>query len=225
MQGLFSQIGPVTAVSIRYDRAGRSDGTAFITYESLADARRAIREYDGANANRQPIRLTLMPMAPPKSAPRAPRNPFDTAQKPSRSLFDRISSPPGRARDRSASPVRSRLSDVSKPPPEGVDRYVPGERSRSPRPRRGGRDVGRRPGARREDSGRRNGGSRADGGRSQARDGRPRKTQEELDAEMEDYWGNKGGDSEVKNGGAVQNGNMGGAQTASLDDGDIDMIE
>ncbi|KAI9812319.1 MAG: hypothetical protein M1827_004768 [Pycnora praestabilis] len=216
LEGLFSRIGPVTTISIRYDRAGRSDGTAYVTYESLSDARMAIREYDGANANGQPIRLTLVPSVPPNAA-RGPRNPFDTAQKPSRSLFDRISSPGRRARNRSSSPERPRLSDTSKPAPEGIDRYVPGERTRSPLPRRGGRDGGRRPGARREESGR-------DGGRKEARDGRPRKTQEELDAEMEDYWGNRGGDAEV-NGKPTQNGGGSGAATTVVDDGDIDMIE
>lgn len=101
-------------------------------------------------------------------------------------------------RPASESPIRH--SDVSKPPPEGVDRYVPGQGSRSrspPRRRRderggggAGRRDGRRPGARRE-RGERNGG----GGVKReplARDGRPRKTQEELDAEMEDYFGGGG---------------------------------
>jgi THO complex subunit 4 len=41
----------VLKVDIRYDRAGRSDGVAFVTYESTDDARAAIRDYDGANAN------------------------------------------------------------------------------------------------------------------------------------------------------------------------------
>lgn len=95
-------------------------------------------------------------------------------------------------RSRSLSPP-IRHSDVSKPPPENVDRYVPGDRgdrpdrrrrSRSPLPRRG-RD-GRRPGARRE-RGDRNAGR---GGERPTRESRPKKTQEELDAEMDDYFGN-----------------------------------
>ena len=51
--------------------------------------------------------------------------------------------------------------------------------------------------------------------------GRPRKTQEELDREMEDYWGSKG----------EQNGAVGekkaeptGAEAAAADDMDIEMI-
>jgi len=131
------------------------------------------------------------------------RNPFDSAVRP-RSLADRITLAPG-ARSRSLSPVRH--SDVSGPAPSNVDRYVPGQhsRSRSPLPRR--RD-GRRPGARRERGDR---GGR--GGERLAKDGRPRKTQEELDAEMEDYWG------------AKENGNEPAAAAATEAQDDVDMIE
>jgi len=67
------------------------------------------------------------------------------------------------------------------------------------------RRDGRRPGARRERGER---GGR--GGDKLAKDGRPKKTQEELDAEMEDYWG------------AKENGNGAAAEVAQ---DDIDMIE
>ncbi|KAI1503672.1 hypothetical protein F5X99DRAFT_87419 [Biscogniauxia marginata] len=151
-------------VELLYDRAGRSEGVAFVTYERREDATQAIREFDGANAKGQPIRLTIM-----ASAPR--RNPFDTAYMPGRPLADRITRP------RSLSP-----ND------RGIDRYVPGgggSRSRSPMPRRRG---GRRPGVRREGGG----GAQSDRGPT-GRDGRrPKKTQEELDAEMDDYFGPSG---------------------------------
>jgi THO complex subunit 4 len=196
------------------------------------DARAAVREYDGANANGQPIRLTLLPTA---AAAAPARNPFDTAERPTRSLFDRIERPSA-TRARSESPDRNRRradnrrSDVSKPAPENIDRYVPGgarsdsrndsrhdsrndSRRRSPRRgegRRGDR-AGRRPGERRR--------------RSPPKDedghvivqGRPRKTQEELDAEMADYW-NK---HEAENGNDAATSNT--APAAA--DGDIDMIE
>ena len=111
------------------------------------------------------------------------RNPLDLAVTRPRPLADRITVAPG-TRSRSLSPIRH--SDVSGSAPSNVDRYVPGQntRSRSPLPRRERRD-GRRPGARRER------GERGAGGNRIARDGRPKKTQEELDAEMEDYWGGK----------------------------------
>lgn len=70
-------------------------------------------------------------------------------------------------------------------------------------PRR--RENGRRPGARNgERSGR---GARGNRGEPRAKDGRPKKTQEELDAEMEDYW----------------KGDSNGAIAAPVDD--VDMIE
>lgn len=150
----------------------------------------------------------------PAPAPRgARRNPFDSAVVvSSRPLAERIT-----MRRNSESPVRH--SDVSKPPPEGVDRYVPGQGSRSPVPRRrrdggggaSGRRDGRRPGARRERGERTGGGGAKREGL--ARDGRPRKTQEELDAEMEDYFGGGGGGAEEANN---QNGN-GEAQDAGED--------
>ncbi|KAG7009530.1 hypothetical protein G7Y79_00002g006450 [Physcia stellaris] len=252
LDGLFSEIGPVQSLSIRFDRAGRSSGTAFVTYTHISDARHAIREFDGANANGQPIRLTLLPSGPSgavssngigirgRAAP-APRNPFDTAIKPGRSLFERIEEPRGgsrsKGRSRSRSPGAPRRTNISKPPPDGVDRYVPSgsnsrrrSRSRSPVRRRRSPVRGRRGGGGRE---------RSDG--QGFANGRPRKTQEELDKEMEDYWGGQKKDEGVNGNGVVQNGNatangFGGAvfaadgtgpvaQAVVVDDGDIDMIE
>ncbi|TID23374.1 Carboxypeptidase Y A [Venturia nashicola] len=224
LRDLFGRQGTVSRVQLLYDRNDRSRGIGYVTMPDSRDARAAVREYDGANANGQPIRVTLM--QPATAAPSA-RNPFDTAERPTRSLFDRIERPSGtRARsespDRSRRRVDNRRSDVSKPAPENIDRYVPGggrselhndSRRRSPRRgegRRGDR-AGRRPGERRR--------------RSPAKDeaghvivqGRPRKTQEELDAEMADYWNKQ----EAENGnGAPSNGGL----TIEAD-GDVDMIE
>ncbi|KAL2692820.1 hypothetical protein IWX47DRAFT_841095 [Phyllosticta citricarpa] len=220
LQELFERIGPVENARLMYDRHDRSEGVAFVTYRSLADARVACREYDGANAHGQPIRLTLVPPGP---APR--RNPSDTAQRPSRSLFERIET-----RDRSLSPDRVRRSDVTKPPPAGIDRYVPGEdsgRRRSPPPPRrrgGGRESGRRPGERRTGG---RGGRRADDDGRPVVQGRPRKTQDELDAEMEDYWGvghDGAADAPVNGSGDVQSGpaDPGAAANNAIND-DIEM--
>lgn len=96
---------------------------------------------------------------------------------------------------------------------KGIDRYIPGggSRSRSPMPQRRG---GRRPGVRRE-------GNAKDEQSNRGARGKPRskKTQEELDAEMEDYFGGGGApapvaDREPANGNAPAAGND-----------DIDMIE
>ncbi|ODH13467.1 hypothetical protein ACO22_07227 [Paracoccidioides brasiliensis] len=231
LEDLFTRIGPISALSLLYDRAGRSEGVAFVTYKRLVDAQTAIREFDGANAKGQPINLTLMSSG--SSERPTGRNPFDFAEKPKGSLFDRTEKP--RARDiRSVSPEeseeldgttgrggRTRRSDVSKPPPEHIDRYIPGQRS----PRRrgdGGRSRGsRRPGEFR-DSQERNG-SPAGGLGRQGENRRPRKTHEELDQEMDDYW--KATSAQPNN----ANGNVTGAVAAEpappAMDNDIDMIE
>ncbi|KAK9794531.1 hypothetical protein SCARD494_05601 [Seiridium cardinale] len=197
LEGLFGRIGPLVKIELIYDRAGRSEGLAYVTYEEYQDAKEAIREFDGANAKGQPIRLTIMP-----SGPR--RNPFDTAELPGRSLADRITVPSGRSRSYSPGIDRS------------IDRYVPagGRRSRSPIPRRrgGGRGDGRRPGQRREGGGR----DAREAGERKGREGRPKKTQEELDAEMADYFGPGGTTNDAP-----------AAQSTEVQAGgdDVDMIE
>ena len=232
-KGLFSKLGTVLHVSIRYDRAGRSSGVAFVMYAALSSAKTAIREFDGANANGQPIQLSLVSSAP--GGARA-RNPFDTARKPPKSLFERVSvsSTAYDAADDEDEDDHPRLSDVSRPAPEHIDRYVPshrrGQRSRSPvasgrrRGGDGGGGGGRRPGARREQN------DRGEERRATGRDNRPRKTQEELDAEMEDYWGSKGEAAAAANGPTQAEAATGQAPTASATAGtgagdDIDMIE
>lgn len=50
-QELFRRIGPITKLQLRYDRSGRSEGVAFVTYEDREDAAEAIKQFDGANAN------------------------------------------------------------------------------------------------------------------------------------------------------------------------------
>ncbi|KAF7546040.1 hypothetical protein G7046_g9422 [Stylonectria norvegica] len=211
---LFRRIGTVARLQLRYDRAGRSEGTAYVTYELPEDAAEAVRQFDGANANGQPIRLTLLPSGPS-------RNAFDTAVMPSRPLSERISAPGGRAR--SLSPTR-RYDDDEYASRKDIDRYVPGKgsRSRSPMPRRRGGDGGRRPGARRERGGRdgRDQGRDQDGGRGgRANNPRTKKTQEELDAEMADYFG---GNSAPAAAAAPEPAS---ATTAPVHVDDIDMIE
>ncbi|KAF3074948.1 THO complex subunit 4A [Trichoderma lentiforme] len=221
---LFRRIGPITKLQLRYDRSGRSEGVAFVTYESKDDAAEAVRQFDGANANGQPIRLSIMSSGPS-------RNPFDTAVMPGKPLSERISAPGGRSR--SLSPRRYDEEDAAR---RGIDRYVPGgSRSRSPMPpRRGGGGGGRRPGARREGGGRdqdaaRGGrGGRGNGGNGgsdrAARTNTPRlkKTQEELDAEMEDYFNANGGAPEPA---AEVAAAPSGQATAPANADDIDMIE
>jgi THO complex subunit 4 len=231
-QGLFSRIGPLVKVDMKYDRAGRSEGTAFVTYESHRDAAEAIKEFDGANAAGQPIRLTLLPTGPR-------RNPFDSAVAPGRPLAERITVPGG-GRSRSLSPPRHREGGEGRR--RDGDRYRPGggergagrlSRSRSPLPGRrrdgGGRggDGGGRRGGGRRDGGGGGGRGRGDrggggGGERGERGGRPKKTQEELDAEMENYFTGGGGAQQSEGAAAGGDGN-GAQQQAAFED--VDMIE
>jgi THO complex subunit 4 len=213
-QELFNRMGQVSSVELLYDRQDRSKGIAYVSMPDPRDARDAVRDFDGANANGQPIRVSLVASAPVNK----PRNPFDNAERPSRSLFDRVEK-----RSRSESPqTRPRRGDREERGGRGgnnIDSYVPGARSGSqrrspPQGRRGGGNDGRR-------------GSRRPGERQQRRpntdtdghklvQGRPRKTQEELDAEMEDYFG-KNKTEPASTGQA--------AAPVTAADGDVDMIE
>ncbi|KAE8381426.1 RNA-binding domain-containing protein [Aspergillus bertholletiae] len=221
LEDLFTRIGPISNLSLVYDRAGRSEGVAYVTYARASDARTAISEFDGANAKGQPIRVTLVSMG----GGRRDRNPFDNVEKPKGSLFDRVERP--RARDsRSLSPGsghesgddgarrrrgrrggggRYRRSDVSKPAPDHIDRYVPGQRSPARRPTNG----------------------RRQGENRRAPTTRPKKTQEELDQEMDDYWGtaNTGSGTVDKETVAAEPQQVASATTAAPGDDDIDMIE
>jgi hypothetical protein len=50
-QDLFERMGRVVTLKLVYDRAGRSEGLAYVTYESPRDAQKAVDEFHGANAN------------------------------------------------------------------------------------------------------------------------------------------------------------------------------
>lgn len=209
-----------------YDRADRSTGVAFVTYQSPRDARDAVHEFDGQSAKGQIIRLNLLPSGP--SGPARGASLADRIQPPERSLFDRISGGPPEARadpddmggrrrrPRSASPRRRTAV------PEHIDRYTPGGRgSRSPIGRRGTpREGGRRPGQRREEGGGRPPrGPRED--KKPMSQGKVRKTAAELDDEMADYFGGGGGGAGNGETGAAQNN---GASGGVAND-DVDMVE
>ncbi|CAZ79502.1 unnamed protein product [Tuber melanosporum] len=222
--GLFERQGVVLKLELKYDRAGRSEGIAFVTYEREADAKRAIAEFDGANANGQPIHLTLV---------------HHHHQNEGKSLFDRIRAPDpsaplstgaaSSARDRARrytdSPERdSRRDPTRRPTPPNIDRYVPPERRRerprSSEPTVGGSSARRRGaysgsgggGGGREDrpynNSRRYGNGHAPGpGRLGAGGGvgggagnRARKTVEELDEEMNNYFADAGAQQQQQQG-------------------------
>ncbi|KAF2716298.1 RNA-binding domain-containing protein [Polychaeton citri CBS 116435] len=214
LRELFHRVGPTTSVRLLYDRYNRSQGTAYVTYADYRDARDAVANFDGQNANGQPIYITLLPSAPRGggSSFDKERSLFARVEQPGRSLFDRVD------RDAADADVwedsRRRRRSMSPRVHDGIDRYIPGAprrraASRSPVRRRGTpREGGRRPGERSQRGGRRGGPKPDEEGRP-PRGGRPRKTAEELDAEMADYFG-----KEQDKGNGAQNG--GGASTATI---------
>jgi len=127
---LFERIGPVEAFDMLYDRAGRPEGIALVTYDDPRDAEYAIEKYDGERAAglRLKVGIDREPLATSfrRPPPRAP------------SMFERIG-------------------------PKRVERRAPSRRTVAARPP---------PSA------------RANRGPA----GRPHKTAEQLDAELDDYW-------------------------------------
>lgn len=141
---------------------------------------------------------------------------------PGRPLAERISAPGDRARSNSP----RRRHDADDAARKGIDRYIPGgrrDRSRSPG---GGRDRrgGRRPGARR-DGARRDGNDSGRDGNGRGGRGNPRgkKSAQELDDEMADYF-TGGANNGAENTGADAAAPAETAAPAPTGD-DVDMIE
>lgn len=173
ISGLFSRVGRVADVRVLFDRDDRPRGIAYVDYTKQQHAADAVNDYDGQLAMGQEIRVSLA-----KSRRQQGGQTSEQQGSRGRSLFDRATYANGGngVRGRSRSPQRE-------------SRY----RSRSPaRNDRGGRDADRgngRGGKGREERGARGGEGDGRGGRNK---GRARPTAEELDAEMDNYWGNSG---------------------------------
>ncbi len=82
IRGLFEKIAPVTRFLLKYDRSGRSQGIAYVTYDYADDAQLAVEQYDGANAYGQPISVDIerfesasVPLARRIDGGRLPRGP------------------------------------------------------------------------------------------------------------------------------------------------------
>lgn len=213
---MFERIGPVSKAWLLWDGTDRSTGTGYVVYEDLRYAAEAIREFDGHPAMGQPIRVTLLP--PSKQT--VTTNP-SSAPRPSRSLFDRIEPRNGRARSLSPDAGRPTRRTYGTAPAAGnVDRYIPARAERSPS-RRGGGPRSRRPGERRQ--------PRRDEQGHVIVQGRPRKTTDELDAEMAEYWAENKGDtaagSTMNGGGTATVANKNPAQTAPATGDDEEMMD
>ncbi|KAJ7247881.1 hypothetical protein B0H12DRAFT_1124416 [Mycena haematopus] len=89
LANIFGQIGVlVSEPQIRYDRSGRSSGTATVAFETLAEATRAKKEYEGLTAKGQPMSIAF-----DVTPPRQPRVRSSSAPTTS-SLLNRIQKPP-----------------------------------------------------------------------------------------------------------------------------------
>ncbi|ODQ55028.1 RNA-binding domain-containing protein [Saitoella complicata NRRL Y-17804] len=102
---LFSRIAPPILVRLTYDNAGRSTGIAYVVYESIADARDAIRQFDGQKAAGQPLAISMDGSGVPSGRGRSrspPRRGHGDSYRPG--AGDRApSAPRGRGRGRGAS--------------------------------------------------------------------------------------------------------------------------
>ncbi|KAF8068841.1 hypothetical protein FPV67DRAFT_1092872 [Lyophyllum atratum] len=86
LTAIFGQIGTlVREPLIRYDRSGRSSGTAIIAFETSIEATRAKKQFDGILAKGQPMSIAFDTMPP--------RQPRRSASVPA-SLINRIQKPP-----------------------------------------------------------------------------------------------------------------------------------
>lgn len=58
LESLFEKVGPLAkAPAIKFDRSGRSEGVAWVTFSNESDALKAHKMFNGANAKGQPISI------------------------------------------------------------------------------------------------------------------------------------------------------------------------
>jgi len=89
LTAIFGQIGTlVSEPQIRYDRSGRSSGTAIVSFETVAEATRARKQFDGILAKGQPMSIAFE-----AAPPRQPRGRSSSAPTTS-SLLNRIQKAP-----------------------------------------------------------------------------------------------------------------------------------
>lgn len=195
LKTVFSEPGGLRTARILWER-DRSTGNAYAIYETYEQAQQAVKQFNTQLAKGQQIYVKY------DEGYNAPKRPLES----------RISYP-----GRTPSPVRNR-SSTSRPAPANIDRYVPGN---TPSRVDSGRDRPRPP-YRRSDRGDRDSrGGRGDRGERGDRRGgrapRPKKTKEELDAEIDAYFG------KTNENGAATGASEGGAPAPQANDDDVDM--
>jgi len=74
LKGIFESIGNLAREpTIRYDRSGRSTGTAWIHFINPSDAALAKARLNGISAKGQPMKIEIEAARPPRDAPTGPR--------------------------------------------------------------------------------------------------------------------------------------------------------
>jgi len=124
LSAIFGQIGTlVREPLIRYDRSGRSSGQAIVSFETVAEAVRAKKQFNGILAKGQPMSIDFLA---PRPGPRG-----RSSSAPNGSLINRIQKPP--LLDRLAQDD-SNVKPASASGSVGPIRSRPG---RAPRPKKG----------------------------------------------------------------------------------------
>jgi THO complex subunit 4 len=89
LTAVFGQIGTlIREPLLRYDRSGRSSGSAIISFETAVEATRAKKQFDGYLAKGQPMQIAFDTFQPPRAPRRAVSAPTTA------SLINRIEKPP-----------------------------------------------------------------------------------------------------------------------------------
>ncbi|WVQ75618.1 hypothetical protein IAR50_005247 [Cryptococcus sp. DSM 104548] len=141
LKTIFSQAGTIAdGPQIRYDRSGRSTGSAWIEYTTVAAAKNAINKFDGAMTKGQTISIRYGRPPPVQPAPAA--GPGPTRNGPATSLLSRIqpSAPAG-----GKGPKGPKGAAVA-PSAREVNGTGPARGGRRGRGGRGGGARGQRPG-------------------------------------------------------------------------------
>jgi len=128
IQDLFSEVGKVSKVMIKYDRSGRSEGWAFVTYEDASDAYEAINKYHKSRLGGQEIVVRMDGLVAANSRPRNPQR--RRAAEGGRPLASRISGRKVQAREswsgrnrRTEAPSKSQADLDAE-----LERYMSGEK-------------------------------------------------------------------------------------------------